>query len=262
MVHRAQDEVGDERHPETLGDQAHDGHVVLGLVGDVRPEPGVVRQLEQVSATARAAGDPRFVGEHREVDVLLSRHTVALGHGEAHLVVEQVRDDELVEVLLAPADVGALVGKCHGEVALASLQCGQALGGLGLGEGDADVGEALLDQRQRARHQGRRRRGEGHEPHPPAAQSGDCRDLFLSRVDGREHRGGVAGEHLAGLGEADVAADPLDEHGAGALLEAPHHLRDRRLRVAQRGGGRGEAALVGDGLHDPESCGVDHARIL
>jgi hypothetical protein len=93
----------------------------------------------------------------------------------------------------------------------------------------------------------------------PLRSPGDRSDLFLSRVDGSEHRGRVAGEHLAGLGEADVAPDAFDEHGARALLEAPHHLRDRRLRVAQRGRGRGEAAFVGDGLHDPESCGVDHA---
>ena len=44
----------------------------------------------------------------------------------------------------------------------------------------------------------------------------------------------------------------------GALLEPAHHLRDGGLGVAERGGGGGEAALVGDGLHDPESCGVDH----
>ena len=51
---------------------------------------------------------------------------------------------------------------------------------------------------------------------------------------------GVPREHLAGLGEPHVAPDPLDEHGAGALLEAPHHLRDGGLGVAERDGGSGE----------------------
>jgi len=34
----------------------------------------------------------------------------------------------------------------------------------------------------------------------------------------------VPGEHLTGLGEPDVATDPLDKHGATALLESPDHL--------------------------------------
>ena len=63
------------------------------------------------------------------------RDRVALGHGQAHLVVEEGGDDELVEVLLAAAEVGALVGEGHGEVALAGLERGEALGRLRLGEG-------------------------------------------------------------------------------------------------------------------------------
>ena len=41
---------------------------------------------------------------------------------------------------------------------------------------------------------------------------------------------GVPCEHLTGLREADLAAVALDEHGAGALLEAAHHLGDGGLR--------------------------------
>ena len=73
---------------------------------------------------------------------------------------------------------------------------------------------------------------------------------------------GVPGQHLAGLGEPDVAPDPLDEDGPGALLQAADHLGDGGLGVAQGDGGSGEAALLGDGLHDSEAGGVDHGTSL
>ena len=41
----------------------------------------------------------------------------------------------------------------------------------------------------------------------------------------------MAGEDLPGLGQAHVAADTLDQDGAGALLEPAHHLGDGRLGV-------------------------------
>ena len=69
----------------------------------------------------------------------------------------------------------------------------------------------------------------------------------------------MAGEDLPGLGQPHVAADPLDQDGAGALLEPAHHLGDGGLGVPEREGGAGEAALVGDGAHHAQARGVDHA---
>ncbi len=54
----------------------------------------------------------------------------------------------------------------------------------------------------------------------------------------------MPGEHLTRFGEAHVAAHPLDENGAAALLESTHHLRHRGLGVPERGSGPSEAALV------------------
>ena len=48
----------------------------------------------------------------------------------------------------------------------------------------------------------------------------------------------VAGEHLPGLGQAHVAPDPLDEDGAGALLEPADHLGDGGLGVPEGRGRR------------------------
>src|SRR6478752_5019994 len=63
----------------------------------------------------------------------------------------------------------------------------------------------------------------------------------------------VARQYLPGLGQPHIAPDALDEHCPGALLEAAHHLGDGGLRVPQGDGSAGEAALLGDGLHDPEA---------
>jgi hypothetical protein len=72
----------------------------------------------------------------------------------------------------------------------------------------------------------------------------------------------VAREDLTGLGEADLAAVAFDEHGAGALLEATDHLGDCWLGEAEGVGGAGEASLVGDCLHHPETCCVDHSASI
>ena len=92
----------------------------------------------------------------------------------------------------------------------------------------------------------------------PARRPGDRGDLLLGGVERAEDPDRVTGQHLPGLGQPDVASDALDEHRPGALLEAAHHLGDGGLRVPQGHGGAGEAALLGDGLHDPEAGGVDH----
>ena len=63
----AQDEVGDERHAEALGDQPEHGDVVLGLERDVGGEAGLGAQLQQVAATAGAAGDPRLAARVGQV---------------------------------------------------------------------------------------------------------------------------------------------------------------------------------------------------
>ena len=132
---RAQDEVGDQRDAQALGDQAHDGDVVLGLVRHVGAEAGVVGQLQEVPATprdSRRSTAPRRGRPGRRSPAVDTAWPSR--HGQAHLVVEQRCDDELVEVLLAAPEVGALVGERHREVALAGLERGQALRRLGLGE--------------------------------------------------------------------------------------------------------------------------------
>ena len=181
---------------------------------------------------------------------------VAARHHEAHLVDEQAAGDEHGEVLpqlARGAGVArvAAVDEDDGDVAVTGTKGGEGLRWLPLGEGHREVGVVALDDGQSPGHERRRRAGEGHQPNPPGAQPGDRGDLLLRGVQGGEHPDGVPGEHVAGLGETHLTSVALDQHGAGALLEAPDHLGDRGLGEAERVGGTGEAALVGDGLHDP-----------
>ena len=184
------------------------------------------------------------------------------GRREAQLVVEQVPGDEEREVLLELARVDVLVGEDDGDVAVTGSQRSQRLRRLGLGEGHRDVGVPRAQDRERLGHEGRRRAGEGLQPHPSGAQAGDRGDLLLGGVERGEHADGVSREHLSGLGEAHLAAVALDEHGAGALLEAADHLRDGRLGEAQGVGGAREAPLVGDRLHDTQTSSIDHVSTI
>ena len=56
--------------------------------------------------------------------------------------------------------------------------------------------------------------GNADEPHPPGAQPPELGELAGRGIERRRHGGRVAGEHAPRLGEADAAADPLDERDA------------------------------------------------
>ena len=182
-LRRTEDEVGYQRHAQTLGDQSQHRDIVLGLEGDIGDETGALGQREEVPAAAGTAGDPWVVPDLGEVGDSVSGYRVVRRDDEADLVIEQLADDEGLEVLSA-SDVNAFVGEGHGDIAVPGAQGGQRLRWLGLGEGDDDVGVPRLDQRECPRDQRRRGRREGHEPHPTGAQPRDRPDLLLSRVEG------------------------------------------------------------------------------
>ena len=141
--------------------------------------------------------------------------------------------DEQIEVLFTAPEVCALIGEGHREIALAGTQRSQGLRWFGLGESDLDLGEPFLDQSQGAGDHRRRGRGEGHQPDPPGAQPGDRGNFLLGGSQRRQHANCVPRKDLAGLGQAHVAPDPLDQNGPASLLEAANHLRDGGLGVAQ-----------------------------
>ena len=90
VVRGAQDQVGDERDAEALGDQPQDGDVVLGLERDVGAEAGVVRSC---SRWPRQRGQPAIQFSAARAGRSTTSWAASgwpFGHGQAHLVVEQL----------------------------------------------------------------------------------------------------------------------------------------------------------------------------
>ena len=170
----------------------------------------------------------------------------------AHLESARARPVRVVAV--------ARIAERDGEVGAVGAHGGDGLGRLGLDVGDGDARVRGAERGDEPRHERRRRRGERDEPHPPGAQAPDLGELARRGLERGGHGVRVAGEHPARLGEADAAADPLDERDAGALLEASQLLAHRGLAVAERLGRRGERAVLGDLAHHAHGLEVERGR--
>ncbi len=109
-----------------------------------------------------------------------------------------------------------------------------------------DLGVLGAEDRDRERHQRRAGGREGRHPQLPAAQAGDRRHLGLGGVQPRDDPLRVFEQHLAGRREAHAAGQPLDQRDPRLGLERRDLLRDGRLRVGQRVGGRREGAAARD----------------
>ena len=107
-----------------------------------------------------------------------------------------------------------------------------------------------LDQRQHRVHAAFVRADE-HAALLDVAQVGDRAGRL---VDQTQQPVGVLEQQLAGVGQRAVARRPIDQPLAGAVLEPPDRLADRRLRPAKLAGRPREAPLGGDG--------GEHAEIL
>ena len=206
---------------------------------------------------ALAAGDPRLVPPASRMSTLVGgREPVALGQRDAERVVEQV---------------GALerrVGRRRGErvllrereVELAELERGQAVLGLHVARGDAQVGVALGERGDRAREQHAVRARERRA----AQDAGDVRGGPLERRLGRLElaQDALRALHqlLAGGREAAAAAVALEQRDAGLALERGELLGDRRGGVAERVGGGRDRPAGGELAQDAEAADVEHAK--
>lgn len=177
--------------------------------------------------------------------------------GEQHGVLEQPLHAETGEVVLAPPQVGALVGEGESDVDLAGPDQGERLRRLDLVEPDRDPGVAFAQDRERPRHERRRRRRKGREPDQAGLEPGDRDDLGLGGAQRCAHALPVPGEHLPGLGETDRAAGPDEQRCAEPTLEALHVLTHRGLTDPEMLGRSRERALVSDRLHETQGAQVD-----
>ena len=154
----------------------------------------------------------------------------------------------LVVVLVADHDVEVL-----------EPQRGHALLDLQLAGLDADAGVGRRQLAHRRRDDAQERRLERRDAdHPGDLAGGDLGDLGLGRLDGVEQGLRVADQDPAGLGQPDVATDPLEQGRAGLALEHGELLGHGARRVAERLG-RGAHRVPGLELAEqPEPVQVEH----
>ena len=100
----------------------------------------------------------------------------------------------------------------------------------------------------RRRHERADRRGEAGQPHTAGVQADVGGELRVGGVDAADDLRGAVGQQLPGLGEADPAADPLQELRAGLGLEPGEVVADRGLGVVQLLRRRGDRPVAGDGV--------------
>jgi len=74
-----------------------------------------------------------------------------------------------------------------------------------------------------------------------------------------QHAIGVGEEHLSFGGEHEAPALPVEELRADAVLELLDARRHVGLHAVQRGGGLGDASLLGDRLEDVQ---LDQIHVL
>ena len=92
---------------------------------------------------------------------------------------------------------------------------------------------------------------------------GDLGDLGLGRLDAVQQRLRVPDQDQAGLGQPDVAADPLEQGRARLALEDGQLLGDRARRVAEGLGGRAAPCCRAVELAEQaESVQVEHSSSI
>ncbi|MDF2666306.1 MAG: hypothetical protein K0R81_2156 [Microbacterium sp.] len=244
-----------DRDPHSLGDEVLDGDVVVGLEGDVGDEAGAGTRFEKMTAALRAPGDPTLVRETREVDRPRRRGVVDRQDQDGVVSPDRPHREAVRGEIELATVTGIAVGE--GDVGAILPHRDDRLGRLRLDEADRDAGTPRGHRRDHPRHDGRRGRGEGRDPHPPRAEAPQLGEIARRRLERGGDDGCVPGEHAPRLGQAHTPTDAFDDRGPGATFEPTQLLTDRRLAVPQRMGGRRDRARVGDGFHHAERVGIE-----
>ena len=129
------------------------------------------------------------------------------------------------------------------EIQLAALKARRGFHRLHLNDVQLDLGVAAVKGLDGRRHKRRARALECREPQAPGARLRVRGHRAFRLGDAPEDRVGVSEQQLARVGQPRTLAVAFDEHRARFALERRDLLADRRLRVRQRVGGRGERSV-------------------
>ena len=147
-----------------------------------------------------------------------------------------------------------------GEVDLAELQGGQRVLRLELGEQDLGPRMAGGEGRHRPRYERCRRGGEGGQAHAAAHVAVAGGELGLGRLELGQHALGAPDEQPCGGGEGHAPSLALEQCHADLALEGGQMLGDGGGRVAERLGGGGDRAALGELAEHVEAADVEHCE--
>ena len=181
---------------------------------------------------------------------------MAAGERDVHRILEQLHGAQAGAERLA--DVTEL--EQQREVELARPQARHDLLRLTLRQRQLDLGMRGPEVGDRERHEGVAGGRERGHPQAAAAHPENRRELGLGRLDAGQDRLRVHNQRRAGGGRAHAPAIALDQLRAGLGLQRGDGLRDRRLRVAERVGRRGEGAARGHLPEHPQTLHVQHKQ--
>ena len=181
---------------------------------------------------------------------------VVLRKREPDLVLEQV--GALERGVAGRGRERVLLGE-H-EVELAELELGQAVLGLEVARGHAQVGVLGGERGDRPREQRAVRAGEGSGAEHARDLGGRALDRRLGGLELAQDALGARDELLAGRREPAAAAVALEQLDAGLALECRELLGDGRSGVAERVGGGGDRPAGGELAQDAQAADVEHCE--
>ena len=186
--------------------------------------------------------DPRRGGEVGEADRGLVGKRVGRRNRDVQRVLGEAREDEAG---VARAR-GERVMVYDREVELGEPECGQAVGGLEVVDGELEGGVVVSERGDGRGHERLRRgleRGHAQAARDDAGEPGQVR---LRDLELREHRLGVGDQRARRVGQPDAAAVALEQRDADLALERGELLRDRGRREREGLGGRRDRPAGGE----------------
>jgi hypothetical protein len=157
---------------------------------------------------------------------------------------------------------GVVVAEDDRELHLAGAQQLDRLGRMRVDQADLQARVPGGQRGHDLRHERPEGGGEAGQAHATGGQADVGGELRAGGVDAPEDLGRALGQQLPGRGEADAAADPLQQLRAGLGLQAPDVVGHRRLGVVQLLGGLRDRSGAGDGVDDAQAGDVEHPSTL
>ena len=252
---RRPDEVGQDPHRPSSGDQPH----LSGQIGDLEPDVGFEAGCAALLHGPLPRGGPGGLHDPgAALEITQAPGRIFWRQCQADRVASQHLAFESGAVRTGVPRV--LLGDHEVETAGGELE--QALFGRNLGDLDAQAGLAVRHQRQRTREDRLGRGLEHRDAHGRDAGlegfEGLAPDLLLEF----ERPRGVRRERDAVLGQPHPATVRDQQWHSGILLELGELLRDRRGAVGEGFGDRRQSAPEGEFVQQAQPAQFEHVGLL